>query len=271
MDNMATQPQDQFSALKVFDRLEVGPVKLERNRLTAPYRLFFEDKQDVFELIYSFEEPVFRPGESESKNLADMMAAQAALNYGLFCEKIVFHGLYDQIDRSFLRDMAENTAREIYVKKFLEPNPFLQEPVTGLTAQKKDKYLTARLEFRGPNKGDVDTRWQRWSSNQDRHCILSSGGKDSLLSYGLIDELGLDDMDRLIVRTILDKFGGGPVGLSSLAVAIGEESQTIEEVHEPYLIQMGFMKRTPQGRVVTALAHKHFGLEPPPEGQQNLL
>jgi creatinine amidohydrolase/Fe(II)-dependent formamide hydrolase-like protein len=192
MDNMSSPPQDQFSALKVFDRLEVGPVKLERNRLTTPYRLFFNGKQDVFELIYSFAEPVFRPGESESKNLADMMAAQVALNYGLFCGKLIFHGLYDDIDRSFLRDMAENTAREIYVKKFLEPNPFLQGPVSRMICEKRDKYLTARLVFRGPKKGETNTRWKRWSTDQGRHCILSSGGKDSLLSYGLINEIGLE-------------------------------------------------------------------------------
>ena len=68
-----------------------------------------------------------------------MTAAQVALNYGLFCRRIVFKGLFDDLDQRFLKDMAENTARDIYVKKFLEPNPFLQEPVTGLTAQKKDK------------------------------------------------------------------------------------------------------------------------------------
>ncbi|MCG6911952.1 MAG: creatininase family protein [Deltaproteobacteria bacterium] len=192
MGNLSSQSQAQFAALKVFDRLEVGPVKLERNRLTAPYRLFVNDKEDVFDLIYSFEEPVFRVGETESKNLADMMAAQVALNYGLFCERIVFHGCYDQIDRSFLRDMAENTAREIYVKKFLEPNPFLQGSVTGMTATKKDKYAAARLEFKGSIKRDADTRWQQWSTDQNRHCILSSGGKDSLLSYGLINEIGLE-------------------------------------------------------------------------------
>ena len=192
MDNIFSQPQDQFSVLKVFDRLEVGPVKLERNRLTAPYRLFFNGKQDVFELIYRFEEPVFRPTEPESKNLADMMAAQVALNYGLFCGKLVFNGIYDPIDRAFLRDMAENTAREIYVKKFLEPNPFLEGTASSLTAKKRDKYLTARLVFRGPRKGEVTTRWLHWSTDQGRHCILSSGGKDSLLSYGLINEIGLE-------------------------------------------------------------------------------
>ena len=85
-----------------------------------------------------------------------------------------------------------------------------------------------------------------------------------------IDELGLDDMDKTIVHTVIEKFSGGPVGLSSLAVAVGEESQTLEEVHEPYLIQIGFMKRTPQGRVATPLAYKHFHLTPPAEPQGRL-
>jgi Holliday junction DNA helicase RuvB len=75
-----------------------------------------------------------------------------------------------------------------------------------------------------------------------------------------IDGLGLDDMDLAILRTIIEKFNGGPVGLSSLAVAIGEEKQTLEEVHEPFLIQIGFMKRTPQGRVATLRAYTHLGL-----------
>ncbi|NIA12934.1 MAG: Holliday junction branch migration DNA helicase RuvB [Nitrospiraceae bacterium] len=86
-----------------------------------------------------------------------------------------------------------------------------------------------------------------------------------------IDELGLDDMDRQIIQTVIQKFGGGPVGLSSMAVAVGEEPQTLEEVHEPYLIQIGFMKRTHQGRVATPLAYKHFGFEVPPGGQTTLL
>lgn len=85
-----------------------------------------------------------------------------------------------------------------------------------------------------------------------------------------IDELGLDDMDKLIIRTLIDKFNGGPVGLSSLSVAVGEESQTLEEVHEPFLIQTGFIKRTSQGRVATLLAYKHFGLDPPAQAQGKL-
>ena len=97
--------------LKVFERLEVGPVKLEPKRLIAPYRLFYNGKMEQTELIYSYEETVFDPTELESQNLANMIAAQVALNYGLFLDTMVFHGLFDDIDRRFIRDMAENTSR----------------------------------------------------------------------------------------------------------------------------------------------------------------
>ncbi|RKY50090.1 MAG: Holliday junction branch migration DNA helicase RuvB, partial [Candidatus Neomarinimicrobiota bacterium] len=73
-----------------------------------------------------------------------------------------------------------------------------------------------------------------------------------------IDEIGLDSMDRTILLTILDKFSGGPVGLNSLSVAIGEEPETIEDVYEPYLIQKGLIKRTPRGREATPRAYQYF-------------
>jgi Holliday junction DNA helicase RuvB len=73
-----------------------------------------------------------------------------------------------------------------------------------------------------------------------------------------VDDKGLDDMDKRILLSLIEKFSGGPVGLNTLAVAIGEESDTIEEVYEPYLIQMGFINRTPRGRVATDLAFQHF-------------
>jgi len=93
---------------------------------------------------------------------------------------------------------------------------------------------------------------------------------DAALRMLRIDELGLDDMDKQIVHTVIEKFSGGPVGLASLAVAVGEERQTLEEVHEPYLIQIGFLKRTQQGRVATPRAYKHFGLKPPVAPQAEL-
>lgn len=76
-----------------------------------------------------------------------------------------------------------------------------------------------------------------------------------------VDEYGLDEMDKRILLTIIEKFGGGPVGVNTIAVSVGEEGGTIEEVYEPFLIQEGFIKRTPRGREVTELAYHHFGIE----------
>jgi len=79
-----------------------------------------------------------------------------------------------------------------------------------------------------------------------------------------VDEAGLDEMDARILTALMQKFEGGPVGVSTLAVAVSEDAGTLEEVHEPYLIQEGFMARTPRGRVATPRAWDHFGLAPPP-------
>lgn len=78
-----------------------------------------------------------------------------------------------------------------------------------------------------------------------------------------VDKMGLDHIDRNMLLTMIEKFGGGPVGLDTLAAAIGEDAGTIEDVYEPYLIKNGFMNRTPRGRVVTEFAYHHFGLEIP--------
>ena len=78
-----------------------------------------------------------------------------------------------------------------------------------------------------------------------------------------VDEFGLDDMDARILSTIIEKFGGGPVGLQTLGAAVGEDSGTLEEVYEPYLLQQGFLERTSRGRVATAQAYRRFGITPP--------
>jgi holliday junction DNA helicase RuvB len=80
-----------------------------------------------------------------------------------------------------------------------------------------------------------------------------------------VDQAGLDRLDRAILTTICERFSGGPVGLSTLAVAVAEESDTIEDVYEPYLLQRGFLQRTPRGRCATVHAYRHLGLEPPAE------
>jgi holliday junction DNA helicase RuvB len=78
-----------------------------------------------------------------------------------------------------------------------------------------------------------------------------------------VDKLGLDHIDHKLLKGIIERFRGGPVGLDTIAASIGEESETIEDVYEPYLLQIGFLQRTPRGRVVTDLVYRHFGIEPP--------
>ena len=78
-----------------------------------------------------------------------------------------------------------------------------------------------------------------------------------------VDDYGFDELDRRLLRTIIDKFGGGPVGVGSIAAAISEERDAIEEIYEPFLIQLGFLDRTPRGRVATARAYEYFGLTAP--------
>src|SRR5512135_2827109 len=94
---------------------------------------------------------------------------------------------------------------------------------------------------------------------------------DKALAMLEIDENGLDEMDKRILETVIVKFGGGPVGLGSMAVAVGEEPDTLEEVYEPYLIMEGYLKRTSQGRVATELSYRKLGLKAAPGRQPGLL
>ncbi|MCX7010895.1 MAG: Holliday junction branch migration DNA helicase RuvB [Kiritimatiellaeota bacterium] len=105
-------------------------------------------------------------------------------------------------------------------------------------------------------------RWVRDYAQVKAGNKITQEVADKALSMLDIDEHGLDEMDKRILEAIIQKFGGGPVGLSSLAVSVGEESDTIEEVYEPYLIMEGYLHRTPQGRVATDRAYAKFGLQP---------
>jgi len=99
--------------------------------------------------------------------------------------------------------------------------------------------------------------------------VITRAVADQALELLEIDQMGFDTMDRMILLTIIDKFGGGPVGLDTIAAAISEESDTIEDVYEPFLIQNGFLNRTPRGRVATPAAYRHFGrvAPEPPQGR----
>jgi Holliday junction DNA helicase RuvB len=90
------------------------------------------------------------------------------------------------------------------------------------------------------------------------HAVIDSGVANEALNLLGVDQFGLDDMDRRIMLTIIDKFEGGPIGLETLATVVCEEKNTLEDVYEPFLIQSGFLNRTPRGRMATARAYEHF-------------
>jgi creatinine amidohydrolase/Fe(II)-dependent formamide hydrolase-like protein len=182
---------DALGALVAIDRLEVGAVKMEPRRLTAPYTVVRGRTKATTDLIYRYDESVFQPGNPTSQNLANMIGAQIALNYGLFCREIVFRGAFGTADKGFLRDMMENTSREIYVKKLLEPNPFLKGPAKNVPIIRKKTYTRARISF-PDSPADANIPWNTSATNRNSFGILSSGGKDSLLSYGLLNELGCE-------------------------------------------------------------------------------
>ena len=93
--------------------------------------------------------------------------------------------------------------------------------------------------------------------------VIDTAVADAALKMLEVDEFGLDEMDNRGLRSLIEQFGGGPVGLNTLAVAISEDAGTLEEVYEPFLIQNGFLMRTPRGRVATSLAYRRFGYAPP--------
>jgi hypothetical protein len=118
------------------------------------------------------------------------MVAQVALNYGLFFQEIVFDGLFDQADRRFLQDMMENTSREILVNKFFVKNEFLKAPYDALVPQQMERYTNAAIIFENTTFAHLTVVDEQRPVDYDKYAILSSGGKDSLLTYGLVQELG---------------------------------------------------------------------------------
>jgi hypothetical protein len=186
---MLAERNHDLNSLVVIDKLVVGPVKVEKKRMIAPYQVWQNGRNYSIDLIYRFEEDVFNPVEMESINLASMIAAQVAINYGLFCKEIIFNGSYDSQDRRFIKIMMRNTAREIYVKKFLEVNPFLIRNATKLPTVKAENYVRSVINFSDSDDQKLEESG-KWASDPSQYALLSSGGKDSLLSFGLLNELG---------------------------------------------------------------------------------
>lgn len=143
--------------------------------------------------------------------------------------------------------------------------------ILNVSIDKESADEIARRSRGTPRIGNALLRRVRdFAQVQGNGVIDSEITKTSLTALN-IDTFGLDDMDRKILLTVMDKFNGGPVGISTIATAIGEDGGTLEDVYEPYLIQQGFIKRTPRGRMVTELAYRHFDrLYTDKDGQQTL-
>ena len=182
----------QITDLVVFNILKIHQLVVEPRRVKATYTIVKNSGEEVSnELIYSYQSAYFDRKNAADVNLASMMAAQVAINYGLFFEKIIFNGLYEKEDRQFLKDMIENTSREILVNKFFHKNEFLKAPFDELQPQKLEKYTASIIEFENTDYAGLKVDPVQSNPAKNEYAILSSGGKDSLLSYGIIKEIGV--------------------------------------------------------------------------------
>ncbi|MFO8088507.1 MAG: Holliday junction branch migration DNA helicase RuvB [Desulfatiglandaceae bacterium] len=142
----------------------------------------------------------------------------------------------------------------------------LQEIITrsaailGISIKNDGAYEIARRARGTPRVANRLLKRVRDFAQVEADGVITRDVADLALDMLEVDDKGLDKMDQYIMLTIIEKFDGGPIGLSSLSAAVGEEKDTIEDVYEPFLIQQGFMKRTPKGRVATELARRHFGI-----------
>lgn len=141
----------------------------------------------------------------------------------------------------------------------------------GVAVEKEPARLIASRSRRTPRIGNRLLKRVRDFSQVKENGMLNAATVTRALDALQIDLYGLDDMDRNALRTLIEKFGGGPVGLTTLAAALNEEKETLEEVIEPFLLQEGFLNRTPRGRVATERAYQHLGITLPRPQQTTLL
>ena len=173
----------------VLKKLSVKNIKIERKKVKADYCIEKSSGETGFiELIYSYEKPYYSNKNADDVNLASMMLAQVALNYGLFFATIEFDGLYDKVDQRFIKDMMENTSREIVTNKLLIKNEFLKSPFDQLQPQKRSKFTQAKVIFTNSVYSELKLNKEKKETDLNKYAILSSGGKDSLLTYGIIKE-----------------------------------------------------------------------------------
>lgn len=163
-----------------------------------------------------------------------------------------------------LRDRFGIVARlEFYTTQELAKIVHRSASLLGVTMEDTGAIEVAKRSRGTPRIANRLLRRVRDYAQVKSNGVVTAEIADAALKMLDVDPLGFDVMDRKLLQAVVEKFGGGPVGLDNLAAAIGEERDTIEDVLEPYLIQQGFLMRTPRGRVATAATYQHFGLKPP--------
>lgn len=163
-----------------------------------------------------------------------------------------------------LRSRFGMTCRlDYYTSEILAQIVLRSAGLLGVSAEPGGAFEIARRSRGTPRIANNLLRWVRDFAQVRGDGVITAASASAALAMLEIDEDGFDEMDKRIIEGIINLFHGGPVGLSSLAVAIGEEPGTLEEVHEPYLIMQGYLKRTPQGRTALPRAYRKIGLEPP--------
>jgi Holliday junction DNA helicase RuvB len=171
-----------------------------------------------------------------------------------------------------LRDRFGMIARlEFYSIKDLETIIKHASEVLGIKITNESAHEIAKRSRGTPRIANRILRRVRDYSQVKSHGNIDLEVTTVALNNLDIDQLGLDHVDRKLMQTIIEKFSGGPVGLETLAASISEETETIEDVYEPYLMQIGFMERTQRGRVATEAAYKHLGIAKPGKQQQQRL
>jgi hypothetical protein len=175
--------------LVALDAIEVGPPVVEKRRIRVPYRV----GAAATSLTFRYAEEVFDPEDPAAHNLAAFIGAQVALNYGLFARRIVVHGPLDAADRAFLAEMLENTSREIAANKLYGGhNVFLRPPAADLQPEVLARYSAAELVFPDAAPALAAPAGARDTAFPAPVAVLASGGKDSLLTQGLLEELGCE-------------------------------------------------------------------------------
>ncbi len=150
---------------------------------------------------------------------------------------------------------------DFYSTEELKKIIFRSAKILGIKIEKEAAYEIAKRSRGTPRIANRLLKRVRDFAEVESNGVIDKELAKSSLERLEIDEKGLDKMDRQLLATIIEKFDGGPVGLNTLAAAIGEEKETIEDVYEPFLMQQGFIKRTPKGRVATQRAYLHLGIQ----------